>query len=40
MAYTEKFQSLADAAMSRVKAVAPDQVDALLTRGSSRARYS
>lgn len=34
MAYTEKFQSLADAAMSRVKEVAPDQVDALLNAGA------
>jgi phage shock protein E len=34
MAYTEKFQSLADAAMSRVAAVAPDQVDALMRDGA------
>jgi phage shock protein E len=34
MAYTEKFQALADAAMSRVAAVAPDQVDALMREGA------
>lgn len=34
MAYTEKFQSLADAAMSRVEGVAPDQVDALIAAGA------
>ena len=34
MAYTEKFQDLADAAMSRVAAVAPDQVDALMREGA------
>ena len=34
MAYTEKFQALADAAMSCVAAVAPDQVDALMREGA------
>jgi phage shock protein E len=34
MAYTNKFQALADAAMSRVAAVAPDQVDALMREGA------
>ena len=35
MAYTDKFQALADAAMSRVAAVAPDQVDALMREGAT-----
>jgi phage shock protein E len=34
MAYTTKFQALSDAAMSRVSAVAPDQVDALVLSGA------
>jgi len=34
MAYTEKFQSLADAAQSKVEGVAPEQVDALLASGA------
>jgi phage shock protein E len=34
MAYTDKFQALSDAAMSRVAAVAPDQVDALMRDGA------
>lgn len=34
MAYTEKFQSLADAAQSRVEGVPPEQVDALLASGA------
>lgn len=34
MPYSEKFQSLADAAMSRVKQVTPDQVDALVSAGA------
>ena len=34
MAYTEKFQSLADAAMSRVTGVPPQQVDPLLAAGA------
>jgi phage shock protein E len=34
MAYTEKFQKLADAARSRVEEVSPEQVDALLAAGA------
>ncbi len=34
MAYTEKFQQLADAARTRVVEVAPDQVDALVAAGA------
>jgi phage shock protein E len=34
MAYTEKFQQLADAARTRVEEVAPDQVDALIAAGA------
>lgn len=34
MAYTEKFQKLADAARSRVDEVLPEQVDALLAAGA------
>lgn len=34
MAYTSKFQTLADAAMARVPGVAADQVDALLAQGA------
>ena len=34
MAYTEKFQQLADAARTRVAEVAPDQVDALVAAGA------
>lgn len=34
MAYTEKFQQLADAARSRVEEVAPAQVDALMAAGA------
>ena len=34
MAYTEKFQNLADAARSRVEEVLPEQVDALLAAGA------
>ena len=34
MAYTEKFQQLADAAWTRVAEVAPDQVDALVAAGA------
>lgn len=34
MAYTEKFQQLADAARSRVEKVAPTQVDALMAAGA------
>ena len=34
MAYTEKFQTLADAAMTRVEGVAPGSVDDLLTQGA------
>jgi hypothetical protein len=30
MAYTDKFQQLADTAMAQVPGVSPDQVDALL----------
>jgi phage shock protein E len=34
MAYTEKFQMLADAACTQVRGVAPDSVDALLADGA------
>ena len=34
MAYTVKFQSLADAARARVEEVQPDQVDAMVARGA------
>lgn len=34
MAYTEKFQMLADAACSRVRGVTPDDVDAMLAGGA------
>ncbi len=34
MAYSEKFQKLADAAQSRVEGVPPEQVDALLAAGA------
>jgi len=34
VAYTEKFQSLADAAMSRVEGVAPEAVDGMLAQGA------
>lgn len=34
MAYTEKFQQLADAARTRVVEVAPDQVDSLVAAGA------
>jgi phage shock protein E len=34
MAYTKKFQNLADAARSRVKEVLPKDVDALLAKGA------
>ena len=34
MAYTHKFQQLADTAMAQVPGVAPDQVDALLAQGA------
>ena len=34
MAYTEKFQQLADAARTRVAEVAPDQVDELVAAGA------
>ena len=34
MAYTEKFQNLADAACSRVKGVQPADVDALMASGA------
>jgi rhodanese-related sulfurtransferase len=34
MAYTEKFQQLADTAMTQVQGVSPDQVDALLAQGA------
>mgnify|MGYP000854468973 CR=1 FL=1 len=33
MAYTDKFQALADAAQARVQGVAPDQVNALIVDG-------
>lgn len=34
MAYTQKFQALADAAQSRVDSVQPEEVDTLLGRGA------
>ena len=34
MAYTEKFQNLADTAQSRVEGVLPEQVDSLLAKGA------
>ena len=34
MAYTEKFQNLADAARARVEEVLPEEVDALLAAGA------
>jgi rhodanese-related sulfurtransferase len=34
MAYTEKFQQLADAARARVEEVSPHQVDALMRNGA------
>jgi rhodanese-related sulfurtransferase len=34
MAYTEKFQRLADVAMSQVVSIEPDQVDRLLAEGA------
>ncbi|WP_152551498.1 rhodanese-like domain-containing protein [Polycyclovorans algicola] len=34
MAYTQKFQQLADAARSRVEEVSPEQVDALIAGGA------
>jgi len=34
MAYTEKFQTLADAAMTRVEGVAPNRVNDILTQGA------
>jgi rhodanese-related sulfurtransferase len=34
MAYTAKFQALADKAMSQVKGVAPEDVDALIAKGT------
>ena len=34
MAYTEKFQQLADEACTRVEGVTPDSVDALLEAGA------
>jgi phage shock protein E len=34
MAYTDKFQALADAAQARVQGVAPDQVNALIVDGA------
>ena len=34
MAYTEKFQQLADTAMAQVPGVAPDQGDGLLAQGA------
>ncbi len=34
MAYTEKFQALADAAQTRVAAVQPAEVDALMSAGA------
>ena len=33
MAYTEKFQALADAACARVRSVAPSEVDAIAAEG-------
>ena len=34
MAYTQKFQQLADTAMAQVQSVLPDQVDALMAQGA------
>lgn len=34
MAYTEKFQQMADAARARVKEVSPDEVDTLMANGA------
>lgn len=34
MTYTEKFQTLADHAMSQVQGVSPEQVDAMLAKGA------
>lgn len=34
MAYSEKFQALADMAVARVQGVAPSEVDALLAQGA------
>ncbi|MSP36638.1 MAG: rhodanese-like domain-containing protein [Limnohabitans sp.] len=34
MAYSEKFQQLADAAIAQIKSAPPDQVDALLAQGA------
>ena len=34
MAYTQKFQDLADAAQRRVEGIAPEDVDALITDGA------
>jgi rhodanese-related sulfurtransferase len=34
MAYTQKFQQMADTAMAQVQSVLPDQVDALLVQGA------
>ncbi len=34
MAYTEKFQALANAAMSQVQSVSPEKVDAMLESGA------
>ena len=34
MAYTEKFQQLADTAMAQVASVSPEQVNALITQGA------
>ena len=34
MAYTEKFQTLADAAMTRVEGVAPNRVNDMLAQGT------
>ena len=34
MAYTEKFQQLADSAMAQVQGIAPAQVDELLAKGA------
>ena len=34
MAYTDKFQKLADVAMSQVASVSPEQVNALMTQGA------
>ena len=34
MAYTQKFQQMADTAMAQVQSVLPDQVDALMVQGA------